>query len=367
VFAGRSSFNRDPNNRVPVRLEGDSTGGFKLPESLSNSQHRELGATASIGQLAQGLFGDSSALTGVFRRIQPIDASFTRDFRSGFDRPTFDASLGYLLGLGGLDAFRAQNGVPATSSGDTKGRTVAGGLQLPLGLSLRLNYRDLQTASWALRSWEADQVRFDQHTREWPSGSLSWTYSPRWALRKVISILNANARVSRTLSSSEQPGLAGGEPSRTENNTQAVAPSLSITWLGGITTSMQLSRARSDALTSGNTTRRDQDDWSGAMNFGFRLPQSLVRMKSDIRTTLSLNSSVVTTCLLRVDATECAPVSDSRRKAVDLRLDTGFSPQVRGGASFSYVLTEQRQTSARYSQLTITVFAEIFFESGQIR
>jgi hypothetical protein len=367
VFAGRSSFNRDPNNRVPVRLEGDSAGGFKLPESLSNSQHRELGATVSIGQLAQGLFGDSSAVTGVFRRVQPIDASLTRDFRSGFDRPTFDASLGYLLGLGGLDAFRAQNGAPATSSGDTKGRTVAGGLQLPLGLSLRLNYRDLQTASWALRSWEAEQVRFDQRTREWPSGSLSWTYSPRWALRKVISILSANARVTRTVSSSEQPGLAGGEPSRTENNTQAVAPSLSITWVGGITTSMQLSRARSDALTSGNTTRRDQDDWSGAMNFGFRLPQSLVRMKSDIRTTLSLNSSVVTTCLLRVDATECAPVSDSRRKAVDLRLDTGFSPQVRGGASFSYVLTEQRQTSARYSQLTITVFAEIFFESGQIR
>jgi hypothetical protein len=103
------------------------------------------------------------------------------------------------------------------------------------------------------------------------------------------------------------------------------------------------------------------------MNLGFRLPRSLVRMRSDIRTTLSVNSSVVTTCLLRAGASECSPVSDSRRRAVDLRLDTGFSPQVRGGASFSYVLTEQRQTSARYSQLTVTVFAEIFFESGQIR
>jgi hypothetical protein len=367
AFAGRSSFNRDPNNQVPVRLDGDSAGAYRLPESLSNSQHREIGATLSIGQLAQGVFGDSSVIVRLFRRIQPIDASYSRDLRSGFDRPTFDASWGYQLGLGGLTSFRSQNGVPATSAGDSRARTIAGGVQLPLGMNVRLSYRDLQTASWTLRSWEAEQVRFDQRTREWPSGSVSWTYSPRWALKKVISILNANARLTRSFSMSEQPGLAGGEPSRTENTAQVLAPSVAITWVGGITTSMQYSRSRSDALTSGNTTRRDQDDWSGAMNFGFRLPQSLVRMRNDIRTTLSINSSIVTTCLLRAGATECSPVSDSRRRAVDLRLDTGFSPQVRGGASFSYVLTEQRQTSSRYSQLTVTVFAEIYFLSGQIR
>ena len=367
VFAGRSSFNRDPNNRQPVRLEGDTAGAYRLPESLSNSQHRELGATISIGQLARGVFGDSSVVGRLFQRIQPIDAQLTRDFRSGFDRPTFDASLAYQLGLGGLDAFRAQRGVPATSAGNGQGRTVAGGLQLPLGLNVRLSYRDQQNTSWTLRSFEAEQVRFDQRTREWPSGSLSWTYSPRWALRRVISILSANARLTRSFSLTEQPGLAGGEPSRTENTARAVAPSVSITWIGGIITSMQYSHATSDALTSGNTTRRDQEDWSGAMNFGFRLPRSLIRLRNDIRTTLSVNSSVVTTCLLPGGATECSPVSDSRRRAVDLRLDTGFSPQVRGGASFSYVLTEQRQTSARYSQLTVTVFAEIFFLSGQIR
>ncbi len=367
VFAGRSSFNRDPNNQLPVRLEGDTAGAYRLPESLSNSQHQEFGATVSIGQLAQGVFGDSSFVSRLFRRIQPIDAQLTRDFRSGFDRPTFDASLGYQLGLGGLGAFRAQRGVPATSAGDGRGRTVAGGLQLPLGLNVRLSYRDQQNTSWALRSWEAEQVRFDQRSREWPSGSLSWTYSPRWALRRVISILSANARLTRSFSLTEQPGLAGDEPSRTQNTARAVAPSVSITWIGGITTSMQYSHATSDALNSGNTTRRDQEDWSGAMNFGFRLPRSLIRLRNDIRTTLSVNSSVVTTCLLRGGTTECSPVSDSRRRAVDLRLDTGFSPQVRGGASFSYVLTEQRQTSARYSQLTVTVFAEVFFLSGQIR
>jgi hypothetical protein len=367
AFAGRSSFNRDPNNQQPVRLEGDSAGAYRLPESLSNSQHGEIGATISLGQLAQGVFGDSSFVSSLFRRIQPIDASLTRDYRSGFDRPIFDASLAYQLGLGGLDAFRAQGGVPATSAGSSRGRTVAGGLQLPLGLTMRLSYRDQQNTSWTLRTWEAEQVRFDQQTREWPSGSLSWTYSPRWALRKVISILTANARLTRSFSFSEQPGLAGGEPSRTENTARTVAPSVSLTWFGGVITSMQYSHATSDALTSGNTTRRDQEDWSGAMNFGFRLPRSLIRMRNDIRTTLSVNSSVVATCLLRAGTTECSPVSDSRRRAVDLRLDTGFSPQVRGGASFSYVLTEQRQTAARYSQLTVTVFAEIFFLSGQIR
>jgi hypothetical protein len=367
VFAGRSNLNRDPNNPLPVRVDGDTAGAFRLPESLSNSQHREIGATIAIGQLARGVFGDSSFVTGLFQRILPVDASLTRDLRSGFDRPTFDASFGYKLGLGDVDAFRAQGGVAATSAGNTRGQTVGGGLQLPLGLSVRVTYRDLQNTSWALRASEQEQVEFRQSTREWPSGSLSWTYSPRWGLRKVVSILNANARLTRVTSLNEQPGLAGGPSSRTENTTRAFSPSVSVTWAGGILTSLQHSRSTSDALTSGNTTRRDQDDWAGSLNFGFRPPRSLIRLQNDIRTTLSVASSVVATCLLSAGSTDCSPVSDSRRKAVDLRLDTGFSPQVRGGASFSYVLTEQRQTAGRYSQLTVTVFAEIFFLSGQVR
>jgi len=60
-------------------------------------------------------------------------------------------------------------------------------------------------------------------------------------------------------------------------------------------------------------------------------------------------------------------VSDSYRSAIDARLDTGFSSQLRGGASFSYVVTAQRHLSREFAQTVFSVFAEIFFVSGQLR
>jgi hypothetical protein len=60
-------------------------------------------------------------------------------------------------------------------------------------------------------------------------------------------------------------------------------------------------------------------------------------------------------------------VANTRRSALDIRMDTGFSSQLRGGLSFNYVVTEQRHLSSELAQMIFTVFAEIFFVSGQIR
>jgi hypothetical protein len=61
------------------------------------------------------------------------------------------------------------------------------------------------------------------------------------------------------------------------------------------------------------------------------------------------------------------PVSESYRSTLDVRMDTGFSSQVRGGANFSYVINGQRHLSREFSQMVFSVFAEIFFVSGQLR
>jgi len=82
---------------------------------------------------------------------------------------------------------------------------------------------------------------------------------------------------------------------------------------------------------------------------------------------MGLTASDILVCLLPADGSECVPVSDSRRRQADLRLDTGVSPTVTAGASFGYVLTEQRHTATRFSQLIFTVFGEINFSAGQVR
>jgi hypothetical protein len=189
----------------------------------------------------------------------------------------------------------------------------------------------------------------------------------RNVLGGVVSIVNANGRLARTLSVSRHAGLAEGEESVSETRGRTVAPNVTVTWIGGLVTTFQLSKNTSEQFTSGNLTRRDQQDVGGNASFDFRPPSSIVRLPNDIRTTLSYNRSSTDICLVRAGAVECTPVANSRRSALDIRMDTGFSSQVRGGLSFSYVVTEQRHTSQELAQVIFTFFAEIFFVTGQLR
>ena len=378
VLASTFSLTRDPGARVPVRAGGDSAAALRVPLSLANSRRRELGSTVDLGRLARNLFGDHTALGRLFHGLLPADVSYVLERRSGFDRAPFDATFRYQLGLGGLDDFRVQGGVPATATTQLRMVNASGGLQSSLGLRLRLNYADLETQSWARR---ADvQSEITQRSTEWPSGTVSWLYTPRWGLRKVLSGIATQTQYRHVVTSSVQPSFAGagpiggalgaistGPPVLTENRSTTVAPSLTLTWVGGIVTSGQYSRATGDALTSGNVTRSDRTDWAGNINFSFRAPRSLVRLPSALRSAIALASSDILVCLVRAGSEECVPVSDSRRRRVDLRLDTGFSPEVTGGASFGYVLTDQRHTSTRFSQMIFTIFVEINFRAGQIR
>jgi hypothetical protein len=361
------TFNRDPNQRIPVRELSDSTGAFRTPETIGNSRRTELGATVSLARLAAGLLGDSTPFAKIFRGIQPFDVSYLRELRSAFDRVPFDASFKYQFAYGKLGSFRSQNGVPSTSAGDLTTLNAGGSVQFPLGLVLRLNYRDQEGYTWSARSGQDEQGEVVSRSREWPSGSLSWTWSPRSRLRNILSIVNASARYVENRTENVQTGLTAGGGSTAVTTGTTLSPSLSLTWGRGIVTSLQHGRSQSDQLTSGNTSAREQADWNASVNFGFKPPRSLVRMTNDIRTTLTYVTSSTTVCLLQAGADTCTPVSDSYRSAYDLRMDTGFSSQVRGGASFSYVLTGQRHLSREYSQTVFSVFAEIFFISGQVR
>lgn len=366
-FTSSYTFTRDPNARAPVRLDGDTAGAFRAPSTFANARHRELGATFTPHQLIAGLAGDSSFLTRGFRRILPVDVALLRDRRSSFDRPPFDAPLSYQLGLGSLQDFRFRNGVAATGAGETNSLTAGGGLLLPLGLSARANYRDQRAVTWSRRLGTAEQAQVTQHTREWPALTLSWSLNTGRITGGVVSIINANGRLSETVTESRQIGAGEGGESGTETRQRALAPSLTVSWAGGVVTTFQLGRSKSDQSTSGNLTKRDQQDLGGTASFAFRPPRSLVRLPNDIRTTLSYNRSSTNICVVLAAATECTPVANSRRRAIDLRMDTGFSGQVRGGLSFSHVVTEQRHTSSELAQVIFTVFAEIFFVSGQVR
>ncbi len=371
VLTSTFSFTRDPNTFGPVQTNPDS-GTVRTPESTSNARVTELGTVFDLTRLVSGLFGDSSALATLTRGILPADVSLVRERRSRFNDLVFEPDLGYSLALGPMEYFREQRGFGATSSGETVALTTSAGARLPLGGQFRLSYRDDRNTVWFLRA--DGQQKSEQRTREWPSVTASWVYTPSSVLRQAISSLSAQVRWRVVERSTIRPRLDPVDGPRdvvedllTEDNATVVSPALTLVLPGGLTASGSYTLTDGERVTSGNTTNTDQSDWSASLAFGFRLPQSVIRMRSQIRANLRFNSSKRVVCLVPLGDSECRTVSDSRRQQIDMQLDTGLSETLRGGAIFSYVVNDLRHTSDKLSQYTLRVFLDLRLFAGEIR
>ena len=365
-------FSRDPTARRPVRSGADSSGAFFVPEAASNSNIREVGTTVDMARLFQGLAGDSSAVASLVRAVLPADISYVRERGSNFNDLTFAPDLGYQLALGGLDDFRQQSGTLAVSTADMTRLIATGGSRLPLGGQVRLNFRQGRNIVWFRRS--EGQQRNQQSTREWPSMTMSWVYTPRSLMKALVSSVSAQMlyRVEhrRSLRPEFDPLAEPRELDEavlTEDNRTTVAPTITLVWPGTVTTSASYSIMKSDRVTSGNTINTDQSEWRGTLGFGFRPPEALIRMRSQIRTNVSFNSSIRTVCMVRAGSDECPIVSDSRRHQLTVRVDTGLSEMLRGGANLNYVVNDLRHTSDKLSHVLFSVFLDLRLFAGEIR
>ena len=372
VILSSFNFSRDPTARDPVRAETDSSGAFLVPEAASNSRIREFGTTVDFARLVQGLVGDSNAIASLARGILPADISFERERGSNFNELTFAPDLEYQFALGGLSDFRQQEGTLAVSTAEVTTMTATGGSRLPLGGQIRLNYRNGQNTVWFRRS--EGQQRNHQTTREWPSLTMSWVYTPRSGIKVLVSSVSAQMQYRVVHRQSLRPDFdpldgvdSVDDAILTEDNRTTIAPTITLVWPGGVTTSATYSEVTSDRLTSGNTINTDQSEWRGTLGFGFRPPESLIRLRSQIRTNVTFNSSKRAVCLVRAGSDECRSVSDSRRHQLTVRLDTGLSEMLRGGANLNYVVNDLRHTSDKLSQIVFSIFLDLRLFAGEVR
>lgn len=371
-YASQFGFARDPNARAPVRSGPDSAPAFRLPETLRNARIRELGVSLELGRLVSGMVGDSSRAAALARRALPADVTFRRERRSVFDRAPFEPDLRYQLALGSLDEFRWRGGVPATFASEVRDLSATGGALLPLGGRLTINYRRTLSTVWSRRGdlqWEVMQ-----RTLDWPSGSVSWAYNPSGSLRRAVAGIAAQVHyqvsdkvVRQSVPGATAPAVAAGGAVEIESESKLISPSMTVAWAGGVTTTGGFTVSNSDVITSGNVTETDRLDWGATVTLSFRSPVTFAAGDNEIRATGRLNTSKTTVCLLRAGSNECRTVADSRRHQLDLRVDTGLSSVVRAGASFGYVLSDQRHTSDKVSQVVFTLFADINLFTGQLQ
>ncbi|HXV86765.1 MAG TPA: hypothetical protein VD793_08710, partial [Gemmatimonadales bacterium] len=356
---------RDPNT-PDVSLTRDSAGAPRLPLAITNYRRQELGARVDPARMlgATQAAAGRRWVDGLLRAFQPAEVSFTADRRSSFDRLPAVPSGGYQLGMGGEEDFRRQFGVPAATAGEAATWTAAAGLQTALGGRVRFTYRNVDGTTWIRRAGE--QLAITQATREWPSFAASWTTRFGGAPAGPLVALDARLMHRDLHARTRQEQAAGGAVQTTEQRTRVWTPTLALTWLAGLTTGGQYHRSQSEQMVAGTRTTTWRQDWGANVGFAFAPPAWLVRLESPLRATLAGSGSAATVCVLRTGTDGCTTVADSRRRQVDVRVDTGFSPAVVGGLSFSYILNDQRHLSSRFSQIVFTVFADVSLVAGRI-
>ncbi|HET7789444.1 MAG TPA: hypothetical protein VFK78_01465, partial [Gemmatimonadales bacterium] len=361
------NLNRDPNGQV-ARAIGDTAGAFRLPDAFSNSRAIDLGTQVDARHLGTSLFGDSSKAAKLLARISSVDLGYTKSISSSFTNVAATPTLGYQLAFGGLDGVRRVNGVFAGAAArNTTARASVAAL-LPAGFRINTNYQRSSGITYVLRT--DAQVPIRTQSRDWPSATLSWTYTPGAAtLGKVLATLTASFNVRQHQSVAEQAGFTAGPLGtvRTSVTDRSASPSVSITWLKGIFTSFDATSGKTEQVSAGNVFRSQNAQRNAALSFSFRPPASVAKLPADIRTNLRYTVTSNTTCLQSAGQATCVPYVDSRQTQYQLTMDTSFPSNLSAGLQGAYLLNEERQTSRKVAQLVITAFVQLNTSVGQIQ
>lgn len=349
---------RDPSRQVALRERPDSTAPLRVPLAANNFHRREVGARLDWARLASSTAGGGTGVGSVLlSRLMPTDVSYARERRSIFDRLPSVPGLAYQLAWGGIGAFREQAELPAATAADSRTLQLGGGFQISPSAQLRVSYRSLDGTTWVRRGNAL--LPIDQSSKEWPTSSLSLTLRPARVSRGAVQVLEARTQFRRTESSLRQGGV-------TENEVTSFTPSVAITWgWARINTSAQLNWTQSVLKNSGSATRSERWDWSAALALSVPPPAWLLRSSGPLRAALNWSSSELDICLIPSGGVSCLGVAQSVRRQLDLRVGTEMSRTLAGGVSLSYVLTDQRHLASRFSQLVVTLFADVNLVAGR--
>ncbi|HYK09818.1 MAG TPA: cell surface protein SprA [Gemmatimonadales bacterium] len=368
TFSGVFSLSRDPNASAVIQTPDSA---FHLPLAFTNSQRIDVGTQFDPGRFARSTFGDSSLAARLLKHLASIDFTLTRSRGSSFAQAPGEPSTSYELGLGSLEAFRHQAGVEASSATQTTTGAANANADLLLGFRVTTTYQATTAISYVLRGILPAQV--SSHARDWPNGTLSWSYSPSTGglgLGRLLNGVTAQVNVRKHETSTLQPSVGNGAdlPASISQATERVtAPSLALSWIHGVLTSADYSTDRQEQTSSGSLVRTTTSTSNAYIAFAFRPPQSIVKLPTDIRTNARYTVVKSSQCIQPVSIERCIPFVDTQQKQTQLSMDTDFPPTFSAGLQVAYILNAQKQLAQKTAQLTITAYVSLSTSVGQFR
>ncbi len=362
-FLTSSNFTlaRTLNSRRVVREIDDTAGAFFLPQTLNNLRSRELGASVDWARGLRQALGDSAGLSALIRRFRPVDVAVRRTRLSTFDLAAFDPGLGYMLALGGIRDFLAQQGRLALGASDQRGTTFGTGLDFPFGLVVTATYNRSFVQRYQLVGDE--YVVSETRQKEWPAGSARLTRTFRGGPIGVV-VLGSSFR--RRQGSTLQP-IRDGSAAVTSTSSRTIGPELQVGLKSGITLVGSANLLAQQNLNNGNVTELRQDDVNGTVSYAFRLPESVSRQRKLLRSSATMLVSRARQCLQRQGQLECPVISDTRRQEFRAQLDTDLLRTLTAGLQAGYTINELRHLDRKTSQLFLLVTFTLSLFAGDYR
>lgn len=352
-LTGSSNFflSRSLTSRNPVRLLGDSAGGYILPQTLNNSRSERFSLDLDPLNLARGIWGDSGAVITQLSRLRPITLVRTHTLLSTYDLAAFSPDLSYHLGLGGLGEFMRHQGGTAISAGEMWSSEVIADLDLPANLTLNLRYTSSESERYqGLSSGSFLRTEARQST---PSGDLRW--GSRVSFGPLI-MIQTGAHYERKYTEANTPTITGVSTLATTES-RAFRPNLSLTFSNQMSLDLSTTQDRSSTLSGGNITRGEGGLYSVIFNASFRMPRKISRLRRSMQTSLEMNTRNDRSCLQRSADTACVTYSDLQYMSVRSNISGVLgSGNQRLGAQGEWALEDNRSLRRKMTRLSLRVY-----------
>ncbi|MBV6522413.1 MAG: hypothetical protein MNPFHGCM_02561 [Gemmatimonadaceae bacterium] len=360
-----SSYNmlRDPNNR-----SFDTTGSVPtLARRFGNTQRISATAVIDLQTYAESLM-NASPLTGrLLRAITPIDVSVTRDLLTAYDGARLSPSFGFQFGLGGIDAFRAFDGVMAASAGSATTWTLSNSVALPWGTALTGRVQHGTSRQWA-RQLAGRQLPLDGEQQLLPDVTLRWMGRPQ-LLSGILSRVGTSLRyVDSKQAFMAPPPYSGASAERrtTRLRSWPLTANAVTTW-GNLTLSGAFARSeRTDSLP-GSVGVSSSSDLTTEVSRAFSLPESW-DFQSNLRTRLSYQRSESQSYVSNVAAAASrSRLTDNGRTSFSFNADTDVADNMTFSVQGSRVVTFDRNFNRRFTQVIVSAVLQIQFFGGALR
>ena len=200
--------------------------------------------------------------------------------------------------------------------------------------------------------------------REWPVGNVRWSQTFNGG---PLSLLAIGTGFRRREGSSVQGSRTGGIGARSGIESSTITPDAQIGFRNGLSLTLGYSQLDQSTLSNGNQTQLDQNDISGSLNYAFRLPRSISRLRKQVRSSLTFISTDALTCLEQRGAASGIVISDVSRYELRGGIDTDLLQTVSTGLQVGYSLNDARHLSRRTSQISILASFQLSLFAGDYR